>query len=121
MIGSQAAHASIFGELPDAAMRSVEVDIVIRGDRDGEMADLVDGSIGEASMYHETFCFYACISTIFISLSFYLFVVVVGVAFRPRNAIGSTRQSCTSIPVGFPLDAGKGIRRSDQVKFEQGC
>ena len=32
---------------------------MIRGDRDGEKADLIDGSIGEASMYHETFGFYA--------------------------------------------------------------
>ena len=46
VIGSQAAHASIVGELPEAAMRSVEADIVIRGDQDGEKAALVDGSIG---------------------------------------------------------------------------
>jgi len=59
VIGSQAAHASIAGELPETAMRSVEADIVIRGDQDGEKADLVDGSIGEASMFHETFGFYA--------------------------------------------------------------
>lgn len=59
VIGSQAAHASIVGELPEAAMRSVEADIAIRGDQDGEKADLVDGSIGEASMFHETFGFYA--------------------------------------------------------------
>jgi hypothetical protein len=59
VIGSQAAHASIIGELPGVAMRSVETDIVIPGDQDGEKADLVDGSIGEASMFHETFGFYA--------------------------------------------------------------
>jgi hypothetical protein len=59
VIGSQAAHASLSGELPEPAMRSVEADIVIRGDIDGEKADLVDGSIGEASMFHQTFGFYA--------------------------------------------------------------
>lgn len=59
VIGSQAAHASIDGELPDAALKSVEADIVIPGDSDGEKADLVDGSIGGASMFHETFGFYA--------------------------------------------------------------
>lgn len=59
VIGSQAAHASWEGELPEAAMRSVEADIVIPGDRDSAKADLVDGSIGEASMFHETFGFYA--------------------------------------------------------------
>lgn len=59
VIGSQAAHASISGQLPEAAMRSVEADIVIMGDHSGEKADLVDGSIGEASMFHETFGYYA--------------------------------------------------------------
>jgi hypothetical protein len=59
VIGSQAAHGFVAGDLPDAAMRSVEADIVIPGDKDAVMADLVDGSIGEASMFHETFGFYA--------------------------------------------------------------
>lgn len=59
VIGSQAAHASISDELPEPAMRSVEADIVIRGDVDGEKADLVEGSIGEASLFHQTFGFYA--------------------------------------------------------------
>ena len=59
VIGSQAAHASLSDGLPEAAMRSVEADIVVRGDREGEMADLIDGSIGEASMFHQTFGFYA--------------------------------------------------------------
>jgi hypothetical protein len=53
VIGSQAAHAFIAGELPDVAMKSVEADIVIPGDEDAAMADLVDGSIGEASMFHQ--------------------------------------------------------------------
>ncbi|MEA1903816.1 MAG: hypothetical protein U9N56_09845, partial [Actinomycetota bacterium] len=38
VIGSQAAHASIAGDLPEAAMRSVEADIVIPGDSRGEKA-----------------------------------------------------------------------------------
>lgn len=59
VIGSQAAHAFISGDLPDVAMRSVEADIVIPGDDDSVKADLVDGSIGEASMFHQTFGFYA--------------------------------------------------------------
>lgn len=59
VIGSQAAHASIENDLPDAALRSVEADIVIPDDQDGTQADLVDGSIGEASMFHESFGFYA--------------------------------------------------------------
>lgn len=59
VIGSQAAHASIEDNLPDAALRSVEADIVIPGDEDGTQADLVDGSIGEASIFHESFGFYA--------------------------------------------------------------
>ncbi len=37
----------------------MEADIVIPGDVDGSRADLVDGSIGEASIFHETFGFYA--------------------------------------------------------------
>lgn len=59
VIGSQAVHASLDSDVPDAAMRSVEADIAIPGDRDGAKADLIDGSIGEASMFHETFGFYA--------------------------------------------------------------
>lgn len=59
VIGSQAVHASIPDSTPDAAMRSVEADIAIRGDIDGMKADLIDGSIGEASMFHQTFGFYA--------------------------------------------------------------
>jgi hypothetical protein len=59
VIGSQALHASIHGVLPDEAARSVEVDVAVRGDEEGRMADLVDGSIGEASMFHATFGYYA--------------------------------------------------------------
>lgn len=59
VIGSQALHASITGELPPEASRSVEVDVAVMDDADGNMADLIDGSIGEASMFHATFGYYA--------------------------------------------------------------
>lgn len=60
VIGSQALHASIAGELPVEASRSVEVDVAaMRDDPDGRKADLIDGSIGEASIFHSTFGYYA--------------------------------------------------------------
>jgi hypothetical protein len=59
VIGSQALHASVRGALPPEATRSVEVDIAAMKDPDGRLADLVDGSIGEASMFHATFGYYA--------------------------------------------------------------
>jgi hypothetical protein len=60
VIGSQALHASVTGELPIEAERSVEVDVAaMQGDPDGTKADLIDGSIGEASMFHSTFGYYA--------------------------------------------------------------
>lgn len=59
VIGSQAIHGSIRGALPPEAERSIEVDVVAFNDPDSSKADLIDGSIGEASMFHETFGFYA--------------------------------------------------------------
>ncbi len=59
VIGSQAVHGSMTGRLPIEATRSVEVDVAVRGDVDGKFADLIDGSIGEASMFHDTFGYYA--------------------------------------------------------------
>ena len=59
VIGSQAVHGSMHGDLPVEAARSVEVDVAVRGDADGKLADLIDGSIGEASMFHDTFGYYA--------------------------------------------------------------
>ena len=60
VIGSQALHASVAGKLPPEALRSVEVDVAaLHGDPEGKLADLIDGSIGEASMFHETFGYYA--------------------------------------------------------------
>ena len=59
VIGTQALHGSISADLPEAAQRSIEVDVAIFGDLDGSKADLIDGSIGEGSMFHETFGYYA--------------------------------------------------------------
>lgn len=60
VIGSQALHASVTGELPPEASRSIEVDVAaMQDDADGHLADLIDGSIGEASMFHATFGYYA--------------------------------------------------------------
>jgi hypothetical protein len=58
VIGSQAIHASvdrIFAE----AQRSIEVDVSAVSDPDGTKADLIDGSIGELSVFQETFGYYA--------------------------------------------------------------
>ena len=59
VIGSQALHATVSDGLPEAAERSIEVDVVALDDEDGRKADLIDGSIGEASMFHATFGYYA--------------------------------------------------------------
>lgn len=59
VIGSQALHASISTDLPPEALRSVEADIVALDDPGQEKADLIDGAIGEASIFHETFGYYA--------------------------------------------------------------
>lgn len=59
VIGSQAIHGSIRGDLPEEAERSLEVNIAAFGDTDASKADLIDGAIGEASMFHETFCYHA--------------------------------------------------------------
>ncbi len=59
VIGSQAVHGSMQDPLPIEASRSVEVDVAVRGDADGRFADLIDGAIGEASMFHDTFGYYA--------------------------------------------------------------
>lgn len=59
IIGSQAAHGSVREQLPPEALRSVEVDVAAFEDPDSAKADLIDGSIGEASMFHETFGIYA--------------------------------------------------------------
>ena len=58
VIGSQAIHASTEVSVPEAA-RSIEVDIASLDDSDGRFADLIDGSIGELSIFQETFGYYA--------------------------------------------------------------
>lgn len=58
VIGSQAIHASYDGIIPEAE-RSIETDISALEDPDGSRADLIDGSIGELSIFQETFGYYA--------------------------------------------------------------
>lgn len=58
VIGSQALHASVSGSFPEDVTPSVEVDIAVRDDPEGRLADLLDGSIGEGSMFHATFGYY---------------------------------------------------------------
>ncbi len=59
VIGSQALHASVSDDLPEETSRSVEVDVAVFEDASGKGADLIDGSIGEASLFHSTFGYYA--------------------------------------------------------------
>jgi hypothetical protein len=58
VIGSQAVHASL-EEIFPAANLSTETDIAVLGENAAKMADLIDGSIGEASLFQETFGYYA--------------------------------------------------------------
>ena len=58
VIGSQAIHASINRLFPEAA-QSIEIDISSLVDEDGSKADLIDGSIGEMSLFQDTFGYYA--------------------------------------------------------------
>ena len=50
VIGSQDLHGGMSGPLRIEAARSVEVDVAVHGDLDGRLAELIDGSIGEASI-----------------------------------------------------------------------
>lgn len=59
VIGSQAVHGTVAGDLPPEAERSIEADVAALDDPDERKADLIDGSIGEASTFHETFGYYA--------------------------------------------------------------
>lgn len=56
VIGSQAILGG-FSNLPDELLVSVEADLFSL--RDPKDADLIDGSIGEASPFHQTFGYYA--------------------------------------------------------------
>lgn len=55
VIGSQAILPSLFQPIPEL-MRSAELDLYPL--HRPELADLIDGSIGEKSMFHETFGYY---------------------------------------------------------------
>lgn len=59
VVGSQAIVGSVPDGLPDVVTASVEADILPLEDPDETKADLVDGSIGEGSLFHETFGVYA--------------------------------------------------------------
>jgi len=58
VLGSQAIYGSAPDEVPAEALRSVEVDVAAVDDADERKADLIDGSVGEGSMFHETFGYY---------------------------------------------------------------
>lgn len=58
VIGSQALHASAPGAFSEEVTPSVEVDIAVKNDPEGRLADLLDGSIGEGSIFHQTFGYY---------------------------------------------------------------
>jgi hypothetical protein len=58
VIGSQAIHASMKRPFPEAQV-SIEVDIAAFDDEDGTKADLLDGSIGQLSIFQETYGYYA--------------------------------------------------------------
>jgi hypothetical protein len=60
VIGSQSLLASHEeDELPYAATASMEVDLAYFDDPDDSKADMIDGAIGELSLFHESFGFYA--------------------------------------------------------------
>ena len=57
VIGSQAVWASTRAPVRES-MLSMEADLVVFGD-DGTMSDLIDGALGELSMFHDTHGIYA--------------------------------------------------------------
>jgi hypothetical protein len=60
VIGSQSVlGASPEDRLPPAATASIEVDVAFFDDPGDRKADQVDGAIGELSVFHETFGYYA--------------------------------------------------------------
>ena len=60
VFGSQAILGSFDdADLPIEATRSMEVDLAFRNDIDDRKSDLVDGSSGELSSFHEKFGYYA--------------------------------------------------------------
>jgi hypothetical protein len=60
IIGSQAILASFSAtELPETVTRSIEADVLFLDDPNQRLADLIDGSIGELSLFHDSFGIYA--------------------------------------------------------------
>ena len=57
VVGSQAVHGSL-AKVALLGDFSMEVDIASTGDAEGRMADLIDGAIGEGSLFHETHGYY---------------------------------------------------------------
>lgn len=55
VIGSQAILAYRDQSLPEVVLRSIEADVVPLNDPDGLKADLIDGAIGEGSLFQQTF------------------------------------------------------------------
>jgi hypothetical protein len=60
IVGSQSILASFdASQLPGDVTQSVEADVMFLDDPGQQLADLVDGSIGELSLFHDTFGIYA--------------------------------------------------------------
>lgn len=59
VIGSQSILGKHPAGLPPEATLSVEADILPVSDPEGTKADLIEGTIGEGSLFHETFGIYA--------------------------------------------------------------
>ncbi|HWB72668.1 MAG TPA: DUF6036 family nucleotidyltransferase [Egibacteraceae bacterium] len=59
VIGSQAILGSHPEWLPHVVLRSVEADVFPPDDPEGAKSDVIDGAIGEGSMFHHTFGVYA--------------------------------------------------------------
>ncbi|MCL6521391.1 MAG: hypothetical protein K6U79_03345 [Firmicutes bacterium] len=59
ILGSQSILGKYPTGLPPEATFSVEVDVLPFDDLEGRKADLIDGTIGEGSLFHETFGIYA--------------------------------------------------------------
>ena len=60
VIGSQSVHGTFDDDdLPSEAMFSMEADLLPNDDPETKKADLIDGVLGEDSLFHETFGYYA--------------------------------------------------------------
>lgn len=60
VISSQSVHGTFDDDdLPSEAMFSMEADLLPNDDPETKKADLIDGVLGEDSLFHETFGYYA--------------------------------------------------------------